>query len=709
MIMSFFSKIKISWSEFISSRVGQNPNKPDSMSSVSSSIRAEVASSLKHTTQTSRIPVRLAAGYELQVVGESFYEVAFRKIRESKSIPEGSAVALDAELRTEPNTPNSKSGKAVAVYVLGEKVGHIAEVLAPVIHDDLARLGGLASCGARVYFDYDSNSRRRNSVTLMTLVPIVPASSVENLKVPSLTPSFEPVELELKTPQGTTQSIMSVLDVGESLFDRFNIEMLDEVAEVYFRDESYVGRVSGLQNSLQPGRAKNRRFHYLEGKITRSEDSFILSLFVGPESKAIKVWTGNCVTKAGNVKSQSYRVGIEADFLSWEVIKPFPKSRFLVSHKKSKLLTKGEYLTWAVLKSNGEVWAECGPIGTPYATQENFMERLRGVQDSLVMTSLSVSESGSISEVSICLPDEIQLGPIADRPVKGKTSQKALQRKASKTAVPANQLQQAPSTAVISIPRESDLDSHGKIPKNQPGELVFTGFNNLLSRYLEETASDLGFQSGNSVTRSRTKMLILDDELELASSAKARKALGFDIPIVRFSNWATTNSELLKTSPTFSAYERYQAWLVQMGRRNTPHLYGEPPLRHLQISKGEIKLVPGAALEFRPIAENLNIYEKLVINQSAKPELIALISKLGGQQLDTLLFSAEVRINSRNSSNAVEIARGGRVIAHLPGKAPVFAFRDGSGMSHEDHIVRIDWIGKGLLAAHFGVIDLQAN
>ena len=706
--MSFFSKIKISWSEFISSRVGQNPNKPDSISLVSSSKRAEVASSLKHTTQTSRIPVRLAVGYEVQVVGESFYELAFRKIRQSKSITEGSAVALDAELRTEPNNPNSKSGKAVAVYVLGEKVGHIAELLAPVIHDDLASLGGLGSCGARVYFDYDSNSRRRNSVTLMTLVPITPASSIENLKVPSLTPSSEPGEFELKISQDETQSIISVLEVGESFFDRFNIEMLDEGAEVYFRDESYAGRVSGLQNFLQVGRTNNKRFHYLEGKITRSEDSFILSLFVGPESKEIKVWTGNCVTNAGNVTSQSYRVGIEADFLSWEVIKPFPKSRFLVSHKQSKLLKSGEYLTWAVLKSNGEVWAECGPIGAPYATQENFMERLRGVQDSLVMTSLSVSESGSISEVSICLPDEIHLGHIADRPVQGKVSRKALPRKAPKTAVPTNQFHQAPSKAVTGMPRESDLDLHGKIPKNQQGELVFTGFNNLLALYLEQTASDLGFQSGNSVTRSRTLMLIIDDKLELASSAKARKALGFDIPIVRFSNWVSTNSELLKTSLTFNAYERYQAWLIQMGRGKTPHLYGEPPLRHLQISKGEIKLVPGAALEFRPIAENLNIYEKLVLNQSAKPELIDLIRKLGGQQLDTLLFSAEVRTNSRNSSKAVEIAREGRVIAHLPGKATTFDSRDGSGMSNEDHIVRIDWISKGRLAAHFGVIDLEA-
>lgn len=113
----------------------------------------------------------LAEGAAFEVVGESFYTAEFRLIAKDLRAKAGDEVFVEVELRLEPNNKYSKSGKAVAVYALGLKVGHIPETSCAAVFDVIKPTGDAAICQGRIYFDDFSSSSPRHSVVIFIDFP----------------------------------------------------------------------------------------------------------------------------------------------------------------------------------------------------------------------------------------------------------------------------------------------------------------------------------------------------------------------------------------------------------------------------------------------------------------------------------------------------------------------------------------------------------
>lgn len=103
---------------------------------------------------------------ELEVVGEFFYKESFAKLREILETDGGTEHVVEAELRNDPDNPHSESGMAVAVFIRGLKVGHIPEVIAPDVFEELEPKGGKVTLGARLWLDYKESKPNQSSVTV---------------------------------------------------------------------------------------------------------------------------------------------------------------------------------------------------------------------------------------------------------------------------------------------------------------------------------------------------------------------------------------------------------------------------------------------------------------------------------------------------------------------------------------------------------------
>jgi hypothetical protein len=103
---------------------------------------------------------------EIEVVGEMFYKKSFEALREALKTQGNTEHIVEVELRNDPDNDYSQSGKAVAVFIRNNKVGHVPEWLAPKVFDQLEPHGGTVTLGARLYLDYVDGKPQRNSVTV---------------------------------------------------------------------------------------------------------------------------------------------------------------------------------------------------------------------------------------------------------------------------------------------------------------------------------------------------------------------------------------------------------------------------------------------------------------------------------------------------------------------------------------------------------------
>ncbi|MDA7565925.1 hypothetical protein N8716_00595 [Pontimonas sp.] len=103
---------------------------------------------------------------EIQVVGEMFYKKSFEALREELKTQGNTEHIVEVELRNDPDNEYSDSGKAVAVHIRNNKVGHVPEWLAPKVFDQLEPEGGTVTLGARLYLDYFDAKPQKNSVTV---------------------------------------------------------------------------------------------------------------------------------------------------------------------------------------------------------------------------------------------------------------------------------------------------------------------------------------------------------------------------------------------------------------------------------------------------------------------------------------------------------------------------------------------------------------
>jgi hypothetical protein len=111
-------------------------------------------------------PEELEPLEEIQVVGETFYKKSFEALRKELKTEGNTEHIVEVELRNDPDNQYSDSGKAVAVFIRNNKVGHVPEWLAPKVFDQLEPEGGTVTLGARLYLDYFDAKPPKNSVTV---------------------------------------------------------------------------------------------------------------------------------------------------------------------------------------------------------------------------------------------------------------------------------------------------------------------------------------------------------------------------------------------------------------------------------------------------------------------------------------------------------------------------------------------------------------
>ena len=101
---------------------------------------------------------------EIDIVGEMFYKRSFEALRKELKTEGNSEHTVEVELRNDPDNEYSDSGKAVAVYIRNNQVGHVPEWLAPKVFDELEPEGGNVTLGARLFLDYFDAKPQKNSV-----------------------------------------------------------------------------------------------------------------------------------------------------------------------------------------------------------------------------------------------------------------------------------------------------------------------------------------------------------------------------------------------------------------------------------------------------------------------------------------------------------------------------------------------------------------
>lgn len=114
----------------------------------------------------------------VEIVGESFYKDSFKEIRSELGLGPNSESNLKVELRQDPNNPHSRSGKAVAVFVSGRKVGHISEMHSSIVFDLLDSSGGVNWYEGRVFFGDLREARSKSSVSIRLKVMVSSAEEV---------------------------------------------------------------------------------------------------------------------------------------------------------------------------------------------------------------------------------------------------------------------------------------------------------------------------------------------------------------------------------------------------------------------------------------------------------------------------------------------------------------------------------------------------
>ncbi|CAB4634396.1 unannotated protein [freshwater metagenome] len=106
--------------------------------------------------------------FSFEVVGESFYAQNFSALQKNAGLVDGQDWDDTAFLVVDPGNYHSKT--AVAVFVSGLKLGHVAEENAPGVFRFLLQSGGYAKADAAIFF---SAADGQNSIWLDAVIPVL--------------------------------------------------------------------------------------------------------------------------------------------------------------------------------------------------------------------------------------------------------------------------------------------------------------------------------------------------------------------------------------------------------------------------------------------------------------------------------------------------------------------------------------------------------
>ncbi len=101
---------------------------------------------------------------QIEIVGESFYKDAFKQLRQKYGTKVGDRISVSVQLLNETDNPYGIKGKAVAAFVDGFKIGHVANHQVLNAFDALEASGGSKTVRGSVYFADLRESVAKNSV-----------------------------------------------------------------------------------------------------------------------------------------------------------------------------------------------------------------------------------------------------------------------------------------------------------------------------------------------------------------------------------------------------------------------------------------------------------------------------------------------------------------------------------------------------------------
>jgi hypothetical protein len=109
----------------------------------------------------------------VDIVGESFYVEAFKVIRDQLGLKADSTAEVRVTFRAETMNQHSPDGRAVAVYVLDQKVGYVSSRMSGDVFAELESQKGSKTMSGRIYFGDLREKPARNSVSVDWSVPLL--------------------------------------------------------------------------------------------------------------------------------------------------------------------------------------------------------------------------------------------------------------------------------------------------------------------------------------------------------------------------------------------------------------------------------------------------------------------------------------------------------------------------------------------------------
>ena len=643
-------------------------------------------------------PVELLLGWGVPVVGESFYEQSFKKLHHRLTQDPSGEFLEWAEIATAPENPYSKSGKAVAVFVEGLQVGHVSELLAPIVFDALHFLGGKARVRAQVYLDTTSGNYRWSSVSLRLALPPTMAVDAADYKVQTVRygPRHESIGLFIASDKAG--SLISHLAAGEALIAQVNLKVKEGKLQICTVDG--VSFLDPIEMSILEDHPflQAPMLAYVTAKIRKTDKGFQVGVQATNDLKILKERTGNAVSAAGNVLSSKFQLGLTPSG-NWIKIRKSPKNSSgsglqVPPEFEANQYQPAVYFWSRVDPRHGDFWTPWGFSGAFYQnTKDRYRKQLESVGFFLMLIrSKYDSETRKVSyEADFDLEAGFVLLP--ERPLE-----------------PMNALRGTKPIVQNSAPRPRK--SHVESPVPQPtftsgaqrsqllsGKLRTTGFDYLESTYLIPCLQ--GLFDANFDATSENSVLIGGSFFDINESSSAKEAVRRGSLILDTGGARALLAEDLKKFPKYQALTRYEEWFRNLGVSSFGGWGFQ--LEAFEFERSDIALIPGAALDERPMFKSISFSADLVSVSQSKEELSALFESLGGTVLDSVVVRAKLRYSVGKSGLVAEAFIGQVFVGRTPAN-PYESLADSAKLYGLEEVwVRIDWTSNSRFRGAFSL------
>lgn len=640
------------------------------------------------------LSVELLKGWSVPIVGESFYGHSFEQLH-ARLLKEPNGRFLEsAQVVTSPQNSYSKSGKAVAVYVGGLQVGHISEAIAPIVFDSLQFLGGRANVGARVHLDTTSGSFRWSSVRLDMALPPRLSDSAANHKIDTVMFGPRFTELGLFSADANAGSLISNLSIGEALVATVNVKF--EGTNVLVRTVSGepVLRSVTLAVSEEHSLFSSGELCYLTAKVTRVEDGFAVGLQTTQDQKIVKVRTGDAVSPVGNVLSSRFKLGLTPSG-NWVKVRgaPFTSRDLQVPNEFQPSERCPRVYFWA------EVWPENNDMFTSWGFRANFYQKtidsLRQQLDSLpnflVLVRADYDEVKKKPSYEVDLDLEGAFVAFPERPIVPTNSLSG-----SKPRIVSSKTN-SPKSAIKKVEAQPAFTESVSKPQMLSGKLRTTHFDHLEDTYLLPCLQELF--AANQKEDSEESTLVGGKTFRIDESSAAKDAARRGAAILTTAMVREKLADELATMPKYQALVRYESWFANQGLKD----FGDWGFRvqSFDFTRGDVALIPGAALDERPLFDSASFSADLVGLSDAKDELSHLIASFGGAVLDTILIKGKLRFSNAKSGLVAEVFKGELFLGRTPANQSASLAESAKLYGLGEVWVRVDWISKSRFKGAF--------